>query len=46
MKKLGASCSKMRLWGKIKCTERDYYVTEGVVDPGEEEQDPQAEPRG
>lgn len=22
----------MRLWGKIKGTERDYYVAEGVVD--------------
>ena len=35
LKKLGATCSQMRLWGKIKCTERDYYVTEGVVDAGE-----------
>ena len=22
----------MRLWGKIKGTERDYYVAEGIVD--------------
>lgn len=45
MRKLGGTCSQMKLWGKIKCTERDYYVTEGVVDAGEEqEQDPNAEP--
>ena len=30
----------MKLWGKIKCTERDYYVAEGVVEAagGEEEE--------
>jgi len=22
----------MRLWGKIKGTERDYYIAEGVVE--------------
>lgn len=27
----------MRLWGKIKCTERDYYVAEGVVEAAEAE---------
>jgi len=29
----------MRLWGKIKGTERDYYIAEGVVEAagGEEE---------
>lgn len=41
LKKLGGSCSQMKLWGKIKGTERDYYVSEGVVEAaggGEEEE--------
>ena len=34
----------MRLWGKIKGTECDYYVAEGVVEPagGEEGEEPAA----
>lgn len=38
MRKLGATCSQMRLWGKIKCTERDYYVAEGVVEAAGDEE--------
>lgn len=38
MKKLGATCQGMKLWGKIKCTERDYYVIEGTVDAAEPEE--------
>lgn len=37
----------MRLWGKIKGTESDYYVAEGVVEAAggdEEEASPNAEP--
>ena len=46
MKKLGATCSQMKLWGKIKCTERDYYVCEGTVEAGEnpEGEEPAGEP--
>ena len=25
----------MRLWGKIKCTESDYFIAEGTLDAGE-----------
>lgn len=32
LSKLGGGCSGMRLWGKIKGTERDYYVAEGTMD--------------
>ena len=32
MRKLGGSCSQMRLWGKIKGTKMDYYVSEGTVE--------------
>ena len=31
--KTGAS--QMRLWGKIKGTEKDYYISEGKLDGGE-----------
>ena len=42
--------AQMRLWGKIKGTEADYYVAEGVLDAGEgdAEENPSepVEPRG
>lgn len=31
------TASQMRLWGKIKGTEKDYYVAEGKMDGGGEE---------
>ena len=38
---------QVRLWGKILGTERDYYVAEGVMDAGaEDEQAEGADPRG
>jgi len=27
--------SQLKLWGKIKGTEKDYYVVEGTLDAGE-----------
>lgn len=42
--------SQLKLWGKIKGTEKDYYVVEGTLDAGEaaegEEQAEGFEPRG
>lgn len=37
MKALAASSgmSQLKLWGKIKGTEKDYYVVEGTLDAGE-----------
>ena len=40
----------MRLWGKIKGTEKDYYIAEGVAEAPQQEDEPQLEadfePRG
>ena len=42
--------SKIRFWGKIRGTERDYYIAEGVLEggegEGEEEKPPEFEARG
>ena len=39
--------SSARLWGKIKGTEKDYFVVEGIKEAGEEEGgEPLPEPRG
>jgi hypothetical protein len=53
MKKLMATsaASSLRFWGKIKGTEKDYFVAEGTQEAGEpaegEEQSTEAvEPRG
>jgi len=38
MKLLSTSgASQMRLWGKVKGTEYDYYIVEGKLDGGGEE---------
>lgn len=38
----------MRLWGKILCSGKDYYVAEGVQEAAEAEEGlpPQVEPKG
>ena len=42
--------SQMRLWGKITGTEKDYYIAEGVLEGGEQEEGAEPsesmEPRG
>jgi len=41
-----AGASKLRLWGKITGTERDYWVVEGIAEYAEEEAPANKEPRG
>lgn len=37
----------MKLWGKILCSGKDYYVAEGVAEGGDDgELPPNVEPRG
>jgi len=42
------SITSARLWGKIKGTEYDYYILEGIKEAGEAEEggEPLPEPRG
>merc|ERR1719482_1807009 len=44
----GIGVQKLRFWGKILCTGKDYYVAEGqLADGGEpDENDPDFEPQG
>ena len=32
--KLGGACSGMKLWGKIKGNNFDYYIAEGILEGG------------
>jgi len=43
-----SAASKLRFWGKINGTEKDYYIAEGVAEaPATEEEKPvDIEPRG
>jgi len=43
-----SGASKLRFWGKINATEKDYYIAEAVVEaPASEEERPaDFEPRG
>lgn len=42
-----AEAQNLRLWGKIKGTQKDYYIIEGVSNQGSgESEDPAMEPRG
>ena len=37
----------MRFWGKIQCSKKDYFIAEGQMDAGEEQEiPPNWEPRG
>ena len=37
----------MRFWGKIQCSKKDYFIAEGQVEGGEEQEiPPNWEPRG
>ena len=37
------STTNVKLWGKIYCTERDYYIAEAAHDGGEEPENPPAD---
>lgn len=44
---IAKAVKNIRLWGKINCSGKDYYVAEGAVEGGEEQEiPPHWEPKG
>ena len=41
-----SGASFIRLWGKIKCTEKDYFIAEGKLDAGEPDEGVDEKPEG
>jgi len=41
-----SGAANLKLWGKIKCTEKDYFIAEGKLDAGEEGEGAAEKPEG